>query len=85
MVSGSASLPVPLRNEWKQISGGQVLLERYGMSEIGMALSNGYKVEKRVEVSTRDRKFQSCSSRGLIITQNLTWIDRVLSDCLSPV
>ncbi|CAG8470635.1 2921_t:CDS:10 [Paraglomus brasilianum] len=49
MISGSASLPVPLRNEWKQISGGQVLLERYGMSEIGMALSNGYEVEKRVE------------------------------------
>ncbi|CAG8544767.1 2540_t:CDS:10 [Paraglomus occultum] len=49
MISGSASLPVPLRNEWKQISGGQVLLERYGMSEIGMALSNGYEAEKRVE------------------------------------
>ena len=81
MISGSASLPVPLRNEWKQISGGQVLLERYGMSEIGMALSNGYEVEKRVEVLRET----SLVLAGVIITQNLILIDRGLSDCLSPV
>lgn len=39
MVSGSAALPVPVLNEWKNISG-HILLERYGMTEIGMALSN---------------------------------------------
>jgi len=39
MVSGSAALPVPVLEKWRQISG-QVLLERYGMTEIGMALSN---------------------------------------------
>lgn len=39
MVSGSAALPVPLLERWRAISG-QVLLERYGMTEIGMALSN---------------------------------------------
>lgn len=39
MVSGSAALPVPLLERWREISG-QVLLERYGMTEIGMALSN---------------------------------------------
>lgn len=32
MVSGSASLPTTLRNDWRKLSGGQVLLERYGMT-----------------------------------------------------
>lgn len=32
MVSGSASLPTSLRNHWRKLSGGQVLLERYGMT-----------------------------------------------------
>ncbi|RIA98255.1 hypothetical protein C1645_870809 [Glomus cerebriforme] len=49
MVSGSAALPTPIRNTWKEISGGQILLERYGMSEIGMALSHEYDEEKRFE------------------------------------
>jgi malonyl-CoA/methylmalonyl-CoA synthetase len=39
MVSGSAALPVSTLERWKEISG-QTLLERYGMTEIGMALSN---------------------------------------------
>lgn len=39
MVSGSAALPVSTLEKWKSISG-HVLLERYGMTEIGMALSN---------------------------------------------
>jgi len=39
MVSGSAALPVPTLEQWESVSG-HVLLERYGMSEIGMALSN---------------------------------------------
>ena len=39
MVSGSAALPVNTFEKWKQISG-HTLLERYGMTEIGMALSN---------------------------------------------
>jgi malonyl-CoA/methylmalonyl-CoA synthetase len=39
MVSGSAALPVPTLERWLAISG-HVLLERYGMTEIGMALSN---------------------------------------------
>ena len=39
MVSGSAALPVSTLLRWKQISG-HTLLERYGMTEIGMALSN---------------------------------------------
>ena len=39
MVSGSAALPVSTLDRWREISG-HVLLERYGMTEIGMALSN---------------------------------------------
>lgn len=39
MVSGSAALPVNTLEKWKSITG-HVLLERYGMTEIGMALSN---------------------------------------------
>jgi len=39
MVSGSAALPVQVLEKWKTISG-HSLLERYGMTEIGMALSN---------------------------------------------
>lgn len=39
MVSGSAALPVSVLEEWRRISG-HVLLERYGMTEIGMALTN---------------------------------------------
>ena len=45
MVSGSAALPISLLNKWKEITG-QTLLERYGMTEIGMGLSNPYR-EKR--------------------------------------
>jgi malonyl-CoA/methylmalonyl-CoA synthetase len=39
MVSGSAALPIQVLAQWQQISG-HFLLERYGMTEIGMALSN---------------------------------------------
>jgi malonyl-CoA/methylmalonyl-CoA synthetase len=39
MVSGSAALPVTTLEAWREISG-HVLLERYGMTEIGMGLSN---------------------------------------------
>ena len=41
MVSGSAALPVSVMEKWKSLSG-HYLLERYGMTEIGMALSNPY-------------------------------------------
>ena len=39
MVSGSAALPVSVLERWEEITGHR-LLERYGMTEIGMALSN---------------------------------------------
>jgi len=46
MVSGSAALPVSLFERWKDI-GDHTLLERYGMTEIGMALSNPLEGERR--------------------------------------
>lgn len=39
MVSGSAALPQPIMQQWLEATG-HTLLERYGMTEIGMALSN---------------------------------------------
>jgi malonyl-CoA/methylmalonyl-CoA synthetase len=46
MVSGSAALPASLHARWEQLTG-QRLLERYGMTEIGMALSNSLHGERR--------------------------------------
>jgi len=46
MVSGSAALPVSVLEKWRNITG-QTLLERYGMTEIGMGLSNSYLGERR--------------------------------------
>src|SRR5260370_37648764 len=45
MVSGSAALPVSTLQRWKEISSHR-LLERYGMTEMGMALSNPLRGER---------------------------------------
>lgn len=45
-ISGSAACPVKLYNQWKELTG-QTLLERYGMTEIGMGISNPYHGERR--------------------------------------
>jgi malonyl-CoA/methylmalonyl-CoA synthetase len=39
MVSGSAALPVSTLDRWRELTG-HTLLERYGMTELGMVLSN---------------------------------------------
>ena len=46
MVSGSAALPVSVMEKWHIISG-HWLLERYGMTEIAMAISNPFHGERR--------------------------------------
>jgi malonyl-CoA/methylmalonyl-CoA synthetase len=46
MVSGSAALPVSVMQKWKTISN-HTLLERYGMTEIGMGISNPYLGERK--------------------------------------
>jgi malonyl-CoA/methylmalonyl-CoA synthetase len=47
MMSGSAALPRQVLERWKAISG-HVLLERYGMTEVGMAFSNPLRGERRI-------------------------------------
>jgi malonyl-CoA/methylmalonyl-CoA synthetase len=46
MMSGSAALPVRMLERWREITG-HTLLERYGMTEIGMALGNPIDGERR--------------------------------------
>ncbi len=46
MISGSAPLPAAVFDRWRQLTG-QALLERYGMTEIGMALSNPLHGERK--------------------------------------
>jgi malonyl-CoA/methylmalonyl-CoA synthetase len=46
MISGSAALPASVHEKWTELTG-QKLLERYGMTEVGMALSNPYEGQRR--------------------------------------
>jgi acyl-CoA synthetase (AMP-forming)/AMP-acid ligase II len=50
IVSGSAALPTPIKAKFAEITG-QVLLERYGMTEIGMGISCGLDVSQRLDGS----------------------------------
>ena len=73
-ISGSAACPVTLFNQWRDLTG-QVLLERYGMTEIGMAISNPYDGERRagcvgqalpgVEVQLFDEDDRPVSAAGV--------------------
>jgi malonyl-CoA/methylmalonyl-CoA synthetase len=46
MMSGSAALPRATLDRWREITG-HTLLERYGMTELGMVLSNPLRGERR--------------------------------------
>ena len=48
-ISGSAALPTPTKAAWTELSQGNILLERYGMTEVGMALSCGLDFADRVD------------------------------------
>ncbi|QSZ29758.1 hypothetical protein DSL72_004275 [Monilinia vaccinii-corymbosi] len=50
-ISGSAALPTPTKNAWSALSSNNILLERYGMTEVGMALSCGLSPADRVDGS----------------------------------
>lgn len=50
-ISGSAALPTPVKRAWRDLSHGNVLLERFGMTEVGMALSCGLAFGDRVDGS----------------------------------
>ena len=72
MISGSAALPASIHEKWTELTG-QKLLERYGMTEIGMGLSNPYKGERRpgaVGQPLPDVKLRLQSSDGETITED---------------
>ncbi|KAJ5895647.1 hypothetical protein N7495_007338 [Penicillium taxi] len=50
-ISGSAALPTPTKAQWQTLSNGNVLLERFGMTEVGMAISCGLDFQDRVDGS----------------------------------
>ncbi|KAJ5262585.1 hypothetical protein N7524_007890 [Penicillium chrysogenum] len=50
-ISGSAALPTPTKTAWTNLSNGNVLLERFGMTEVGMAISCGLEAADRVDGS----------------------------------
>lgn len=50
-ISGSAALPTPTKAAWTNLSNGNILLERFGMTEVGMALSCGLDFADRVDGS----------------------------------
>ncbi|DBB14291.1 TPA: hypothetical protein ACH3X3_001228 [Trebouxia sp. C0006] len=45
-VSGSAACPLPVMSKWEKLSG-EKLLERYGMTETGMVVSNPFNGDRR--------------------------------------
>jgi malonyl-CoA/methylmalonyl-CoA synthetase len=70
MISGSAALPVKIHKDWQALTG-QVLLERYGMTEIGMALSNPMDGERRpgaVGVPLPGVDIQLVSEEGQVVS-----------------
>ena len=69
MMSGSAALPVQTLERWREISG-HTLLERYGMTEIGMALANPGHGERRpgyVGVPLPDVDVQVVDEEGIAV------------------
>lgn len=50
-ISGSAALPTPTKTKWTEMSNGNILLERFGMTEVGMAISCGLDNVDRVDGS----------------------------------
>lgn len=49
-VCGSSACPTSVMQRWKEATG-HILLERYGMTEIGMALSNPLDVSAQISAS----------------------------------
>ncbi|GBP34151.1 Acyl-CoA synthetase family member 3, mitochondrial [Eumeta japonica] len=69
MCVGSAPLPETLYWKWEKISGIR-LLERYGMSEVGMALSNPYKPAERRVVGSVGLPLPGISARIAVQSEN---------------
>jgi malonyl-CoA/methylmalonyl-CoA synthetase len=74
MVSGSAALPISVLEQWQQISG-HVLLERYGMTEIGMGISNPYRGERRaghIGQALPGVQIRLVDEDGVVTTENIS-------------
>lgn len=70
MVCGSAALPVSVMEKWHKISG-HWLLERYGMTEIGMGLSNPYRGDRRpghVGLPLPGVQVRLCNEQNKVVT-----------------
>lgn len=50
-ISGSAALPVPIRQAWADIADGYLLLERYGTTEAGIIFTGQLSPNGRIQVS----------------------------------
>ena len=73
MMSGSAALPVKTLERWREITG-HTLLERYGMTEIGMALSNpidGERQPGRVGQPLPDVEVRLVDERGVAVADGI--------------
>lgn len=73
MVSGSAALPVSVLEQWQKISG-HTLLERYGMTEIGMGISNPYHGERRaghIGQALPNVQIRLVNEQGVITAENI--------------
>lgn len=71
-VAGSAPLPVSVKRAWESgIGGGQVILERYGMTETGLIAGTGWENEKRVEVSAAVRLISGSMGLRNEVTGNM--------------
>ncbi len=71
MVSGSAALPASVHQRWQQLTG-HTLLERYGMTEIGMALSHPLHGERRpgaVGIALPGVEVRLVDESGKVITE----------------
>jgi malonyl-CoA/methylmalonyl-CoA synthetase len=72
IVSGSAALPISVLEQWKTISG-QTLLERYGMTEMGMAISNPYEGKRKpgyIGQSLPDVTIRLVDEKGAPVAEN---------------
>lgn len=76
MVSGSAALPASVFEKWESITGHR-LLERYGMTEIGMAIGNPYdgpRIAGQVGIPFPDVSVQLVNETGPNESEGEIWI-----------
>ena len=72
MISGSAALPAQILSKWRSISG-HTLLERYGMTEAGMILSNplnGLRVPGHVGYPLDGVEVRLVNDQGMLVERD---------------